>query len=191
VSDKTEDPTARRLAKAREKGDVAVSGVTSQSVGFLVAVLMVPTAIAATATRANELFRWAVAGKADAGAAAAALESVVVLSLPLIAAVAAASALSNDRPDRRHGGTCAAHPRLGQARSRRGDAIAGQPARLWNVARALFAAIVVGCLAWDALRRHTVDLAHAVGRIGPAGAVADAACRRIARERSSLASRSR
>jgi flagellar biosynthesis protein FlhB len=40
VSDKTEDPTPRRLLSAREKGDVAVSGFASQSLGFLVAVCL-------------------------------------------------------------------------------------------------------------------------------------------------------
>src|SRR5262249_15024788 len=94
VSDKTEDPTPRRLAKAREKGEVAVSAVTSQSLGFLVAVLVVPAALTATAARATELLRAALSGDATRQPLDAAVKDIVLLVTPVLVAVAATAALA-------------------------------------------------------------------------------------------------
>lgn len=46
-SEKTEDPTPRRQRKARESGDIPVSGALTQTAALLPAVLLLPTAIAA------------------------------------------------------------------------------------------------------------------------------------------------
>ena len=42
MSDKTEEPTPRRLNKARQEGDSAVSATLGQSVGFVVVVALLP-----------------------------------------------------------------------------------------------------------------------------------------------------
>lgn len=182
MSDKTEDPTPRRLAKAREKGDVAVSGAASQAVGFLVAVALVPGAIAATASEAGALFRRALGneGREAVGASAAAsdvalgaVQTVVTLVAPLLLAVGAAGALATVVQT---GGLFA--PERVKPDLEKLDPISGLRSlvsgqRLWNVARALLAAIAVGFLAWRALVVHLPDLAHAVG--WPPGAVETAA----------------
>jgi flagellar biosynthetic protein FlhB len=182
LSDKTEDPTPRRIAKAREKGDVAVSAVTSQALGFLVAVLVLPAAVVATATRAHELFLAALSGDRAGLAADAIVKDVVVLSTPLLAAVAATAALSTIVQT----GALFAPARLSPQLEKL-DPIAGlrglfSGSRLWNVARALVAALAVGFLAWGALERHAGDLANSVGRGPSAAAVAGYASRRIARD---------
>jgi flagellar biosynthesis protein FlhB len=181
VSDKTEDPTPRRLAKAREKGDVAVSAVTSQSLGFLVAVLIVPAAVAATAARATELLRAALSGNASPTFDALA-KDVVLLVAPVLAAVAASSALATIVQT----GALFAPARLAPNLTKL-DPIAGlrslvSGTRLWNVARALVAAMAVGWLAYRALGHHAVDLGHTVGRGAAAAAVAGFASRRLARD---------
>jgi flagellar biosynthesis protein FlhB len=182
VSDKTEDPTPRRLAKAREKGDVAVSAVTSQSLGFLVAVLVVPAAVVATAARATELLHAALTGDASHPPIDAAVKEVVLLVAPVLVAVAASSALATIVQTGALFAPARVAPDLAKL-----DPIAGlrslvSPTRLWSVARALVAALAVGWLAWRALGRHAFDLAHAVGRSTPAAAVAGFASRRLARD---------
>jgi flagellar biosynthesis protein FlhB len=182
VSDKTEDPTPRRLAKAREKGDVAVSAVTSQSIGFLVAVLVVPAAVAATAARASELLRAALTGNAAGPPIEAAVKDVAILVAPVLVAVAATSALATVVQT----GALFAPARLAPDLTKL-DPIAGlrslvSGTRLWSVARALVAALAVGWLAWGAFGRHVVDLAHAVGNGASAAAVAGFAARRLARD---------
>jgi len=181
VSDKTEDPTPRRLAKAREKGDVAVSAVTSQSLGFVVALLVVPAAVTATTARATRLLTAALSGRATFSADVL-VEEVALLVLPLLVAVAAASALATVVQT----GALFAPARLSPDPTKL-DPVAGlrslfSGARLWNVGRALVAALVVGFLAWRALGRHAADLAHAVGRVSPAAAIASLASRRMARD---------
>jgi flagellar biosynthesis protein FlhB len=182
VSDKTEDPTPRRLAKAREKGDVAVSAVTSQSLGFLVAVLIVPPAVAATAARATELVRAALSGQGAVAASDAVVKDVVLLVAPVIAAVAATSALATIVQTGALFAPARLTPDLGKL-----DPVAGlrslvSGTRLWSVARALVAAAAVAWLAYRALGHHAVDLGHTVGRGAAAAAVAGFASRHLARD---------
>ena len=93
MSDKTEEPTPRKLAKAREKGDVAVSAFASQALSFLVAVALVPSAVIATSTRAAAMFRDALGGT-DVWSSNALAHDVMFLVAPLLCAVAATSALA-------------------------------------------------------------------------------------------------
>ena len=54
MSDKTEQPTPKRLTKARAEGDSPVSAVLSQSVGFVAALSLAGGAIALTAEQARK-----------------------------------------------------------------------------------------------------------------------------------------
>jgi len=187
VSEKTEAPTPRRIAKARDKGDVAVSAVTSQALGFIVAVVVVPTAVAATASQVTELLRAALVRGAEAQPADTLVRTIVILVAPLLAAVAATAALSTVVQT----GGLFAPARLSPDLTKL-DPIAGlrslvSGARLWNVARAFVAALAVGYLAWGALERHAVDLSHTIG-IGAsaAAAVAAVAAKRIARDAAAI-----
>jgi len=181
VSDKTEEPTPRRLAKAREKGDVAASGAASQSLGFVTALFVVPGTIAATAVEATTVFHRAL-GSAPVDPAAGLTTTVVLLVTPLLAVVAGAAALSTIVQT----GALFAPARLTPDSSRL-DPLAGLRSlasgqRLWNVARAFVAAVAVAVLAWRALSNHLGDLAHAIGAPASAGELAAHAAKLMARD---------
>jgi flagellar biosynthesis protein FlhB len=179
MSDKTEEPTPRRLAKAREKGDVGVSSFASQALGFLVAVLLVPGAVAATAAHASAMLQGALHGGSWSSMELA--REVVVLTAPLLLAVAATSALATLVQTGALFAPRRMAPDLGKL-----DLLAGLRSlvngqRLWSVVRALLASLAVGWLAFSVLRAHAADLAHTVGTTGPAAAVAARAAGRVAR----------
>jgi flagellar biosynthesis protein FlhB len=179
-SDKTEEATPRKLAKAREKGDVAVSMATSQAFGFLVAVLVVPATVAATAARATGLFRGALGGAPWSADSIA--KDVALLVSPLLVAVAATSALATVVQT----GALFAPSRVAPDWAKL-DPIAGlrsllSARRLWNVARALLAALAVGFLAFHVLVQHAPDLANGVANTRAVSAIAGIAAHRIARD---------
>jgi flagellar biosynthetic protein FlhB len=181
-SDKTEEATPRKLAKAREKGDVAVSAATSQGLGFLVAVFVVPATVAATAAHASGLLRATLGGRGADWSADSLVKEVVLLVSPLLVAVAATAALATVVQT----GALFAPSRMSPDWSKL-DPIAGLRSlvsgqRLWNVARALLAALAVGFLAFRVLEQHAADLAHSVANPAAASAVAGIAARRIARD---------
>lgn len=93
AENKTEEPTPRRLRRARAEGDSPVSAALGQSLALLVAVLLVPGALAATAGRAAELLRATLGGAKtlESGSVASLALDVVALSTPLFVAVAGAS----------------------------------------------------------------------------------------------------
>jgi len=182
VSDKTEDPTPRRIAKAREKGDIAVSGAASQAIGFLVAVLVVPATVAATAAHATALLRDALRPGEPRWSAESLAAHVALLVTPLLIAVAAGSAFTSVvqtgalfAPRRMAPDLAKLDPVTGLR-----SLVSGQ--RLWNVARAFLAAVGVGYLAFRALSRHAGDLGYAVGRTSSTPALASHAAIRIARD---------
>jgi flagellar biosynthesis protein FlhB len=182
VSEKTEEPTPRRFAKAREKGDVAVSAATSQALGFLVALLVVPGTIAATAVEASAVFRRALQLSPPEDAAQAAAKSVVLLVAPLLAAVAAAAAVSTVVQTGALFAPARLTPDLGKL-----DPLAGLRSllsgeRLWSVARAFVAAVAVAFVAWRALSSHLAELAQAIGTSAGAVAVATRAAKQMARD---------
>jgi flagellar biosynthesis protein FlhB len=182
VSEKTEEPTPRRFAKAREKGDVAVSAATSQALGFLVALLVVPGTIAATAVEAGGVFRRALQLSPPEDAAQAAVKSVVLLVAPLLAAVAAAAAVSTVVQTGALFAPARLTPDLGKL-----DPLAGlrsllSAERLWSVARAFVAAVAVAFVAWRALSSHLAELAQAIGMSTGAVAVATRAAKQMARD---------
>ena len=182
MSDKTEDPTPKRLAKAREKGDVAMSAVASQAIAFLVAVLVAPAAIAAMATESTRELKAAMAIPTEAFTTQAGREPRSRLILPLLLAVGATAALVTVVQT----GGLFAPARVSPDFSKL-DPIAGLRSlvsgqRLWNVARALVSALAVGFLTWRALVRYAPDLAHAVGNAPAAMAVAARATRGVARD---------
>jgi len=181
VSDKTEDPTPRRLAKAREKGEVAVSATASQSLGFLVAVFTVTGTVTATASEASALLRRAIREGGTSWSSQDFALELVKLVTPLLVVVGASAALSTVVQT---GGLWApgrVAPDLAKL-----DPIAGLRSlfswqRSWNVARALLAALVVGWLSWRELVRNAADLAHSVGQRASAAVLAEHAAYRLAR----------
>jgi flagellar biosynthesis protein FlhB len=162
MSDKTEEPTARRLNKARQEGDSAVSATLGQSVGFLVVVALLPGLFLALTVGAGAALRSAIiSGQADTSGAAwlwVALSAPVLGSAALVSAVlgfvqtGGAFTASRFAPD--------------FARIDPFNGIKGlfTLERVFSLLRSLLAALAVGWLAWGVLRDHMGDLASTVGR---------------------------
>jgi type III secretion protein U len=183
VSDKTEEPTPRKLAKSREKGEAWVSATSAQSIAFLVAVLMVPATIAAAASEAGAMLKSVIASSAAPPLDhERAVRAVVSLVAPPLLAIGACSTLVTLVQTGALFAPRRALPDLGRL-----DPIAGlrslvSGTRLWNVARALFAALAVGVLAWRTFLRHAADFAHAVGRLPASTAISRYSAPRLARD---------
>src|SRR6185503_7303287 len=163
MSDKSEQPTPRRLRKAREQGDSPVSGSFVAAVGFLPPLLLVPAVAAATAARAAELVRSAANhGDSLAGGRQLALD-VAVLSLPIALAAAIGAAGAGVLQTQGH----VTSARLG-VRFERLDPSEGMKnlfrlERLFAVGRALSADSLVALFSWLVFKTHAAELALSAG----------------------------
>jgi len=181
VSEKTEEPTPRRLQKARDEGNLGISAFASQSLGFLVAVILVDGAIASTSDFAADTFRTTLAEPTSAALRPEELPlRVLALSFPLLGAVAITSAAASLVQT----GAVIAPARL-LFKLERLNPAAGlrglfSPDRLFVVARALLTAAVVAWLAWSTLRDHAADLARSIGRLEHAALVTGALAKGVA-----------
>lgn len=156
---KTERPTANRLRRAFDEGDVPFSALVVRTVALVGAVAMVPSLARAVASRFGERLHAALEG--NAAGTAEVLSDVVVLSAPVLAvavAVAVGAGLVQTRGVLALGRSGGATER---ARKRRMPLLDGLSA-----ARALVGALVVVALAaavLSGLRRSAPDLAHTLG----------------------------
>jgi flagellar biosynthesis protein FlhB len=162
MSEKTEQPTARRLKKAREQGDSPVSAAFVSGFAFVLPLLLLPAVAAATAARAAEIVRTAKETDPFAGAAGLALD-VAILSLPIAAAAAVGAATAGLLQTQ-------GHVSLGRfaVRFERLDPTEGlrnlfRAERLLAVARALASALFVALFSWLLFREHVADFALAAG----------------------------
>ncbi len=164
MSEKTEEPTPRRLKKARDEGDVGISPFASQALGFLVAVVLVEGAVVATVDFVGETFRTTLAEQRAALSAEELALRIFALCFPLLGAVAITSALASLVQS----GAVFAPARL-LFKLERLNPAAGlrglfSAQRIFVVVRALLTAAVVAWLALSALREHAPDLARSIGR---------------------------
>jgi len=161
MSDKTEEPTAKRLRKARDEGDSAVSSTLGQSVGFVVVVALLPGLFLALTVAAGAALRSAIqSGQANiAGAAWLWLG----LSAPVLAAAAAVSALLGFVQT--GGGFTASRFAPDFARVDPWNGLKGLFTweRVFSLVRSLVAALSVGWLGWGVLRDHLTDIAATLG----------------------------
>lgn len=162
MSEKTEEPTPKRLRRAREQGDSAVSSALGQAVGMLAVVALLPAAGAALAAGAGAALRAAIGtGQADVTHA---LELWVWLSAPVLGAAALISAVLGFVQT--GGAFTAARFAPDFARVDPLQGIKGLLSleRLFTLLRALLGALAVGWLAWGVLRDHLGDVAAMAGR---------------------------
>lgn len=168
MSDKTEDPTPRRLRRAREEGDSPVSSALMQGIGFLVAVALAPAAVAATLGRAAALIPRAIAEPHAPLSPADVAREVLTLSLPLVAGVALVAVVTGFVQT----GGVISWKKLGPDFSKLNPAsglrslVSKQ--RLVSIARALVAAVLVGWLALDLVATYAPSVANTAGDIGSA-----------------------
>lgn len=169
---KTEEPTPRRLRRAREHGDSPVSQALGQAFSLLAAVLLAPAALVACGARAVQLLRVALAGTPVVAPARTLAVEVVSLSAPLLLAVAATAVAVGAWQT---GGVVSA-TRLAPDFSRL-DPVAGarnlvKPDRLFALLRALVAGGAAADIGLWLLRSHAADFADATGNELAVGAVA-------------------
>jgi len=172
VSDKTEEPTPRRLRKAREDGDSPVSAALVQAAGFVVAITLAPAAVAATAGRATARIQQALEYPLQAFSPMGLALDVLTLSLPLIAAAALVSAVVGFVQTGGIISTKKLAPDLSKANPITGLKNIFNWQRILGVVRSLVGALVVGWLAVRLLLDHGGDLANSIGNIGGAALVA-------------------
>ena len=186
MSEKTEQPTAQRLRKAQEDGDSGVSGFASQAAAFLVAVTLLPAAIAALAHRATVLLEDAMTALGSTHVAPHLdgrdlAKDLLSLTLPLLGAVAFTSAVASAVQS----GGSLSMKKLAPDFSRL-DPFAGAQRllsldRVFAVARSLAASAFVAWLAWTMLHGAARDLAQTSGRLLPAIGLAGFVTARLAR----------
>lgn len=172
MSDKTEEPTPRRLRKAREDGDSPVSAALVQAAGFVVAITLAPAAVAATAGRATARIQQALEYPLQAFSPMGLALDVLTLSLPLIAAAALVSAVVGFVQTGGIISTKKLAPDLSKANPITGLKNIFNWQRILGVVRSLVGALVVGWLAVRLLLDHGGDLANSIGNIGGAALVA-------------------
>ena len=162
---KTEEPTPRHLRRARAQGDSPVSQALGQGLGLLVAVLLVPGALAACAERAAALLRAALSGAASVAPERTLALEIVSLSAPLLLAVAGtvvAVGLVQTQGAVNVGRVSPDFSRL--------DPVAGagnlfRLDRVFSLARALVGTLVTAAALWWLLRGHAADFAEITGNL--------------------------
>lgn len=180
MSDKTEQPTARRLRRAREQGDSPLSGALVQSVAFTVALALAPAAVAALADRAGELLRAAITRPDDPLSSLDVALAVVVVSGPLLLGVAVAAVLAGSVQTGGFMATGKLSPSFERLDPVQGTKQLFSAVRLFNVVRALVAAAFVAYFTWDTLQSHAADVANATGQVAAIGTLSSALAKRIA-----------
>jgi flagellar biosynthesis protein FlhB len=186
VSDKTEDPTPKRLRKAKEEGDSGSSAYAAQSIAFLVAFTLVPGVVTALAADASDMLKSAIAHASDktpeiADPSPIAFR-VIALCVPVLLAAGVAAGVAHVVQTGGFIATKKLSPKLDRLNVFEGLKNLFSTTRLFAVARALVAGAVVAYVAYRGLRAHAIDLAHLPGRLGFVGLVAGEIARQIARD---------
>jgi FlhB-like protein len=180
MSDKSEKPTPKRLAKARSEGDSAVSAALSQSVGFVAAVSVVSGVVALATEQASGLISAALA-RPSAVAAPSTLAAIVLsITLPVVAVAAAGSAAASFTQT---GGAISLKklsPNLDKLNVITGLKGLFSWQRIVGIARALVAASLVGWFAVRQLSSHGADFAAAIGDARAAVSLAGRLASRVA-----------
>ncbi len=162
MSEKTEEPTPRRLRRAREQGDSAVSAALGQSLGLVLVVALLPALLSALAASVSgALFTAIRTEQADLRNAA---WLWLTLSAPVLAAAAVAAALAGLIQT---GGAFNASrfaPDFARLDPINGLLGLFTLERLFTLARSLLAALAVGWLSLRLLRDYAPDIASTAGR---------------------------
>jgi type III secretion protein U len=163
MSDKTEQPTPRRLRKAREQGDSPVSGAFVASVAFLLPLVLLPAVAAATASRATELVRSAASGDDVFLLARHLAFDVAVLSIPIALAAALGARAAGLVQTQGHVSTARLAMRFDRLHPAEGVKSLFRLERWFAVVRALVAALLVAAFAFWLFQKHAGALAATTG----------------------------
>lgn len=180
MSDKTEQATPKRLAKARREGDSPISAALSQSIGFLAALSVVGGAIALATEQTGSLLAQALLHPNEPAAPSTIARVVLSISLPVVTVAAAASSASSFVQT---GGNISAQkliPSLDRLNPFTGLKNLFSWQRVVGIARALFAASVVSYFALRQLKSHAADFAASIGNARAAAMLAASVAGKVA-----------
>jgi type III secretion protein U len=172
LSDRTEDPTPKRLRKAREDGDVPSSAALTSSVVFLVAGSLIGGAAAALVAWATAALRRNLQPRDPALLIEEALSGLLLLTLPLVAAAAATAVVVSGIQAGGNFSSKKLLPNLEKLSPIQGIRSLVSPTRLFQVARSLLGALLTIALLRSRLRDHLGDLSATLGSPMKAAAVA-------------------
>lgn len=179
MSDKTEQPTPRRLKEAEKQGDFAVSAALSQAAAFLVVLSLVPALISATFSAGARALHAAIGGQALRPLELALL--VLAVTSPVLGAAAVTSLVSGLVQSGGVVSLARVAPRLDRLNPLNGLRGLFSLERVVGVARALVAGAIVLWLAGSTLRALVPGLASTPGELALALGLAGDASARIAR----------
>ncbi len=172
MSDKTEQATPKRLAKARREGDSPISAALSQSVGLMAALCVVGGVVALTAEQAGALLSRALQHPSEPASPATIARVVLSISLPVVAVAAAASTAVSLLQT---GGAISANrlaPSLDRLNPLTGLKNLFSWQRVVGTARALLAASLVSYFALRQLESHAPDFSASIGNARAAAVLA-------------------
>ena len=177
MSDKTEEPTTKRLTKAREEGDSGISANAAQAVAFAVAAVLLPAITSAAAARMSSELRAAIAHAGDtapnARIDAIGLAGVVgALTLPVLVATGVTAAVAHVVQSGGFIATKKLTPKLDHLNVIQGLKGLVSTTRMFTVLRSLVAGSLVAYMAYRELVAHVADLARLPGRVDRVGVVA-------------------
>lgn len=173
MSTPTEEPTPRRLARARREGDSGISVFAARSVGLLAALAVFPVATRAFVTWWTGAMRAAIAHapRVDVGAIDVASDgrALVFLVAPILLVCAVTTAVASLAQT---GGVVSG--RLVTPDFARVDPFAGlgrlfSAANVVGLLRATACGLVAIMIVGFELRAHALDIAHVAGRTGAVG----------------------
>ncbi len=160
MSDKTEEPTPRRLARAIEDGDVPVSAALVSGGAFLGAALVLPGATRVLVERSAMLLRRAFDLPPEA-LAAEALAALALATLPPLLVAAALAALLGGVQARGAFAPGKLAPDLSRLAGGLGALVS--PQRVQSLLRALLTAALVAYLCWGRFRGLLPAMAATAG----------------------------
>jgi len=163
MSDKTEQATPKRLAKALREGDSPISAALSQSIGFAAALSVVGGVIAVATERTGALLSAALQHPSEPASPASLAAIVLGISLPLVAVAAAASSAASFVQTGANISAKRLSPSLDRLNPFTGLKNLFSWQRVVGVVRALFAASLVSYFALRQLRSHAADFAASIG----------------------------
>ncbi|HQP33779.1 MAG TPA: EscU/YscU/HrcU family type III secretion system export apparatus switch protein [Polyangiaceae bacterium] len=182
MSEKTEEPTPRRLERARRDGDAPVSSALMGAVALVVAASLAPGVVRASASAVRSMLVGILAHPDSIPSATFALRTGVALCAPLLLAVAAAAALVGVVQTRALVAPARIAPKLDRLSPAALAKSLFSPQRAFSVARALLTAVVVGWLVVRRLEDRLPDLANATGNLHAAAIAAGSIAGSIVRD---------
>ena len=172
MTDKTEEPTPKRLTKARAEGDSPMSAALSQSVGFVAALSVVGGVVTIASAQVSQLISAALAHPRSPASPASLAKIVLGICVPILAASAFASSAASLTQTRGAISGKKLVPSLNRLNVFTGIKNLFSWQRLVGIARALIAASLVSYFALHELVTHAPDFAALVGQARAAPALA-------------------